>query len=320
MISDAGPTEAGSLLLQGPRQLAWVREPLPPLGPDDLLIETIVGAISIGTELPHYRGDSRDLAAPRYPRMTGYESVGVVRARGAAVASPALGSRVVATYGHCTHAAVPAAKAVPVPDGIGDAAALLLILSGDVAAGIAKLGSPPPEPILIAGAGTIGLLSIFVLAALGATALDVIEPLPGRRELARAFGARRAVAPEETTTLEAEYASGVECSSRDAAFAALQARLRPHGQICVLADGNLEPLTLTPHFHQQQLQIVGSSDCPDYHAHARWFFPLAARHQTTLERLFEHRVRATDLPATFAALAAGTLVATKVLSRYASGR
>lgn len=315
-MSGGAPDEGRSLLLHAPRQLGWVRELLPPLGPHDLLIETIAGAISSGTELPHYRGDSRDLAAPRYPRMTGYESVGIVRACGAATVSPALGSRVVATYGHRTHAVVPAVKAVPVPDSISDAAALLLILSGDVATGIAKLGGAPPEPILVTGAGAIGLLSIFVLAALGATAIDLIEPLADRRELAHAFGARRAVGPEMLDRLEPEYASGVECSSRDAAFGALQARLRPHGRLCILADGNLEPLTLAPHFHQQQLSVVGSSDCPDYHAHARWYFPLAALHQATLERLFDCRVAATELSTTFAALASGTLLATKVLVSY----
>lgn len=320
MEGDEAVFESRSLLLHAPEQLAWVSEQLPPLGPHDLLVETVVGAISSGTELPHYRGTSRDLSAPPYPRMTGYESVGVIRARGAAVANPALGARVVATYGHRDRAIVPAVKTIPAPEGVGDAAALLLILSGDVATGIAKLGNPVPEPVLVTGAGAIGLLAIFVLKALGATAIDVLEPRANRRELALRFGARRALAPHDAALLGDDYASGVECSSRDAAFATLQARLRPHGRICVLADGNLEPLTLTANFHQRQLNIIGSSDCPDYHAHARWFFPLATRHQGVLEQLFDHQVRPAGLPATFAALASGDLLATKVLVHYGTSR
>jgi alcohol dehydrogenase len=307
---------AQSLLLHAPERLAWVAEQLPPPGPQEILIETTVGAISGGTELPLYRGTSRDLVAPHYPKMTGYESVGIVRARGAAVEHPALGARVVATYGHRTGAIIPAAKAIPIPETIDDATALLLILSGDVATGIGKLGMPPSEPILVTGAGTIGLLAVFTLACLGATAIDVIEPQANRRDLALAFGARRALAPGDASTLADTYASGIESSSSDTAFATLQSHLRPHGPICILADGNIEPLILTPHFHQRQLLIIGSSDCPDYHAHARWFFPHAARHMPTLRRLFDRRVRRSALPATFAALATGDLAATKVLIEY----
>ena len=319
MTTNAAPVLGRSLQLIAPQRLAWTPEMLPPLGPHDLLLETQTGAISSGTELPHYRGDSRGMAPLHYPQMTGYENVATVRDRGSAIITPPLGARVVATYGHRTHAVVPATKVVAIPDDLGDAAAILLILSGDVATGINKLGTPPPEPVLITGAGTIGLLALFVLRARGIQAIDVIEPHTERRELALASGARRAVSPEMVSALDARYASGVECSSRDAAFALLQAHLAPHGRICVLADGNLEPLTLTPAFHQHQLSVVGSSDCPDYHTHARWYFPLAQRHSATLERLFDHRITAEDLPATFAALASGAINPVRVLVHYPAG-
>lgn len=316
MTTTPVPTVGRSLQLVAPQQLAWTTETLPPLGPHDLLLETQTGAISIGTEVPHYRGDSRGTARSHYPQMTGYENVAIVRGRSPAVASPPLGARVVATYGHRTHAVVPATKAIIVPDDLSDAAAILLILSGDVATGVKKVGTPPPEPVLITGAGTIGLLALFVLRALGVQAIDLIEPHAERRELALAFGARRAVTPDAAATLNTGYTSGVECSSRDAAFALLQAHLAPHGRLCVLADGNLEPLSLTPAFHQRQLSVVGSSDCPDYRAHARWYFPLARRHSATLERLFEQQIAADDLPPTFAALASGAINPVKVLVHY----
>ncbi|HEY8598469.1 MAG TPA: zinc-binding alcohol dehydrogenase [Thermomicrobiales bacterium] len=316
MTKNTAPDDGRSLQLIAPRQLAWTPDTLPPLGPRDLLLETQTGAISIGTELPHYLGTSRGATPMHYPQMTGYESVASVRARGSAVTSLSIGARVVATYGHRTYAVVPTTKVIAIPDTVSDAAAVLLILSGDVATGIKKLGIPPPEPVLITGAGTIGLLAVFVVRAFGVRAVDIIEPHPERRELALAFGARRAVRPDEAPALQGGYASGVECSSRDAAFAILQAHLAPHGRICVLADGNREPLTLTPAFHQHQLSVVGSSDCPDYQAHARWYFPLAQRHSATLERLFDQQITADDLPATFAALASGVANPIKVLVHY----
>lgn len=319
MNTSTEPTVGRSLQLVAPQQLSWTTETSPPLGPHDLLLKTLTSAISIGTEVPHYRGDSRGIAPPHYPQMTGYENVAIVRARGTVVTTPPLGTRVVATYGHRTHAVVPATKAIAIPDGLSDAAAILLILSGDVATGINKLGSPPLEPVLVTGAGTIGLLAVFVLRALGVQTIDVIEPSVERHDLALAFGARHAVTPDGAATLNTSYTSGVECSSRDAAFALLQAHLAPHGRICVLADGNREPLTLTPAFHQHQLSVVGSSDCPDYHAHARWYFPLAQQHSATLERLFNHRITAAEIPATFAALSSGEINPVKVLVQYPAG-
>jgi len=207
-----------------------------------------------------------------------------------------------------------------VPDDIADELALLLILSGDVLTGLRKLGTPTPGPALVTGAVAIGLLTVFGLAALGVSAIDVVEPLIARHELALARGARRVLTPQGATGLRADYASGVECSGRDAAFATLQRALRPHGRICVLADGNVEPLALAPHFHTGQLAVIGSSDCPDYREHARWYFPAARAARTTLPRLFDQRANAPDLPATFARLAADPTLATKVFVSYDSPR
>jgi alcohol dehydrogenase len=311
---------ARSLLLTAPRQLRWVDDDLPPLGPRDLLVETRTGAISMGTELPLFAGIGRATDAPRsYPRMTGYESVGVVIARGTGVRRVRVGDRVVATYGHRTHAVVPAARAVVVPAALGDALAVLTILSGDVATGVRKLGPALRGPVLVTGAGTIGLLAVFVLTALGAPAVDVVEPRPERRALALRLGATSARAPEDAASPVGPYAGGVECSSRDAAFALLQAQIRPSGRICVLADGNLEPLTLAPAFHVRQLTVVGSSDCPSYRDHMRWYAAVAPAVAPELERIFDRHVSAHDLPATFARLAAGTEHAIKVLVHYAPG-
>jgi alcohol dehydrogenase len=299
-----------SLLLTAPRELRWVAEPLPPLGPDDILVATRTGAISLGTELPHYRGDSRGSHPDTYPRMTCYENVGIVQACGAAVTHLRPGDRVVCTYGHRTHAVIPARRAVPVPDELGDDLAILTILSGDVATGIARLGTPPPAPVLVTGAGTIGLLAVFVLRALGVSDVDVVEPDAARRALALALGARRALAPEEIGPPAETYAAGVECSSRAAACTLLQQQVQ-HG-----ADGNLEPLVLDPRFHERELTVCGTSDCPDYHAHAHWYFAHVAPVAPTLQRLFDLQIPAADLPATFASLASGAARAVKVLVHY----
>lgn len=305
-----------ALLLIAPRQLRWVEEVLPPIGPNDLLVETRVGAVSLGAELPQYRGDARSSAPLSYPRMTGYESLGIVLARGAMVREVQVGQRVVACYGHRTHAVIPANRVIVVPRDVSDELALLVILSGDVATGVRKLGPILHEPILVTGAGAIGLLAVFVLAALGASAVDVIEPQPDRRAKAVRLGARTAVAPQDVTVLSEAYAGGIECSSRTVAFAVLQQRLQHGGRICVLADGNIEPLTLTPVFHERELTVIGSSDCRDYASHAQWYFPIVRGSGHELAQLFDKRILAAELADAFARLADRGLTATKVLVLY----
>jgi alcohol dehydrogenase len=303
-------------MLTAPRTLDWISEVLPEPGGEDIIIQTTTGAVSIGSELPQYLGTNRSAVPPRYPRMTGYESLGRVAWCGAEVRGIRTGDRVLAFYGHRTQAVVPATSVILVPDDISDALALLAILSCDVAKGVRKITPRPEQPIVISGAGEIGLLTLFVLTALGCYLIDVIEPLPERRALARRLGARAVFAPNALMSGNDDYALGFECSSRDRAFAMLQQLLKPQGRICILADGNLEPLTLTPAFHHKELHIVGSSDGWDYHAHASWYFHTLRQRAVPLEALFDREVQAADLGATFAGLAAGSLGCIKVLVKY----
>lgn len=309
-----------SLLLVAPHRLEWVEQKLPPLAAGEILVETRAGAVSIGSELPLFRGTARSTHPARYPRMTGYESVGLVREAGPDARRFQIGDRVVATYGHRTHAIVVASEAILVPSTVSDELALLTILAGDVATGVRKLGPVARDAALVTGGGAIGLLALFVLQTLGASRVDVAEPLGRRRELALALGADHAVMPEALCDGADLYDAGVECSSSAAGFLALQERIRPGGRICVLADGNIEPLPLAPAFHERQLTVVGSSDCPDYQAHARWYFDAVQGRGTSPARLFDLHVPAAELPTVFDVLAENQHRAIKVLVSYPPDR
>lgn len=308
--------QSRSLLLTAPRQVAWVAEDVPPLQPDEVLVRTRAGAISIGAELPQYAGTARSTDLPCYQYMTGYESVGAVIACGSQVKKLHVGQRVVAFYGHRTHAIVPEHKAIPVPDDISDALALLTILSCDVGKGISKVVLDGTEPVLVTGAGTIGLLTVFMLKATGSQNVDVIEPHAKRRALAKLLGAREALNPHEMEDRNDTYAVGIECSSRNMAFTLLQDKVQHNGRICILADGNIEPLVLTSAFHEKELSVVGSSDGRDYQGHAQWFFEIVRQHSHTLEQLFDYQTTADNLAQTFESLAQGTIQPIKVLVRY----
>jgi alcohol dehydrogenase len=305
-----------SLLLMAPRQLAWVTETLPHLKADEVLVQTKAGAISIGTELPQYLGTARSAASPHYPKMTGYESIGRIIACGSAIERRHIGDRVVAFYGHRTHAIVPEAKAIVVPDGISDAVALLAILTCDVAKGIRKVDPKPDEAVLLTGAGTIGLLTAFMLKALGINNVDVIESLTERRTLALQLGVRSAEDPQTAASKSDRYTTGFECSSRNVAFELLQRKMVSGGRICILSDGNIEPLVLVTDFHEKELTIAGSSDGVDYQGHAEWYFKTVHAYAHTLEQMFDYHTPADDLINTFEKLASGIIAPVKVLVQY----
>ncbi len=305
-----------SLLLVAPERLAWVAEELPPLQPDEVLVQTTSGAISIGAELPQFRCKARHSDPAHYPRMTGYESVGTIIACGSAIKHLRIGERVVAFYGHSTHGIVPEQKVISVPDDLSDAIALLAILTCDVTKGIRKVAPAPDEAVLVTGAGAIGLLTIFMLTTLGVQDIDVVEPQEKRRAVALHFGARSAWHPDDVAIRSTSYAVGIECSSNNDAFALLQSRMQHYGRICILSDGNLEPLVLSPDFHSKELSIVGSSDGWDYQEHAKLFFPIVRAKVCKLEQIFEYETLAANLADTFSALAVGTISPIKVLVHY----
>jgi alcohol dehydrogenase len=226
---------------------------------------------------------------------------------------------VLAFYGHRTHAVAPAGKVIPVPPRMPDDLALLAILSCDAAKGVRAAAPRYDEAALITGSGTMGILTLFMLRALGLNTVDVVEPRPERHALAARLGARRVLTPEEAERAgNAGYDVAFECSGRDAAFALLQGQTRVGARLCVLSDGNIEPLTLTPDFHRKELQVRGSSDGWDYQRHAAWFFARIGAGPHPVSDLFDLRVEAPALPDTFASIASGAIHPRKVLVIYPS--
>ena len=296
-----------SLLLTAPRTLEWVSDELPKIQSDEILVKTIVGGISIGSELPQYRGTARQQHTMSLPRMTGYENVAEVLQVGADISQYHVGDRVFAFYGHRSHAILSENCAISVPDGITHQQALLAILSCDVSKGIRKANLRPEERVLITGGGAIGLLTLAMLRAYGIHRVDLVEPIEPRRGLAKEFGAIITCHPDEAKRSDAVYAVGIECSSRQSAFQLLQSKVADGGRIVILSDGNIEPLTLSPHFHSKELTIIGSSDGWDYHQHAAWYFDLLQRKNIAIDKIFDKTISFSELPDMFEALDNGSL-------------
>lgn len=311
-----GVTIGHSLYLRAPRSLAWVSEPLEPLGPGHVLVKTQATAISIGTELPMYTGAALG-STPRYPHIMGYESYGeVIAVAKVGVHRLRVGDRVLGFYGQRDYAVCAQDSLVQVPSDLDPAFALLAILSCDAAKGVHKLALQGHEKVLVSGLGTMGLLTVHYLRMkLGLTTIHAIEPDGGRASLGIQLGASRCFSVRPP--MDETYHAGIECSARNAAFATLQAAMTSGGRICVLSDGNVEPLVLYPAFYDQELTIVGSSDGYDYQAHAQWFFA-TARRTPIVRSLFEKQVSVAELIPAFADLADRRMQPVKVMVSYDS--
>lgn len=280
------------LVVRAARQLQWEDVPLALPGAGEVRVTTLFSAISVSSELSVVEG----LPGWEYPSKLGYQTLGVVTQVGESVPL-AVGQRVVTMLGHASEGLHQVERLFPVPAQVADRVALCLILGEETHKGIRKVKPALHERVLVAGAGLLGLLTIFNLTRRGFTDVTVLEPDEGRRALARTFGAKEVCRPGSLP--HAAFDVGFECSASPAGFAELLGHLRPGGRCAVLSDGNWGSLVLPPEFHSRELTLVASSDGEDYHAYARWLWQNA---DPVLESLFQLVVTPEALIGTFGRL------------------
>lgn len=95
-----------------------------------------------------------------------------------------------------TRCIVPAAQAHLIPSALDPSTA---VFAEPLAAGLHAVRRPGGrlDDVLILGGGTIGLCVLLGARALGARSITLIEPMAGKRDVARRLGADRALAPDD---------------------------------------------------------------------------------------------------------------------------
>jgi 2-desacetyl-2-hydroxyethyl bacteriochlorophyllide A dehydrogenase len=195
-----------SLYFEAPYRVMVKQDSLPPLGSNQVLVETLASAISPGTELLIYRGQvPTDIAldetipalrAPfTYPLKYGYASFGRVTAVGSAVASKWQGRYIFAYNPHESHFVATPEELIPLPPTLSSEEGTLLP-NMETAINFLMDGRPLiGEQVLVFGQGVVGLLTTALLSQFPLASLVALDPIPLRREKSLSLGAYHALDP-----------------------------------------------------------------------------------------------------------------------------
>jgi len=266
-------------------------EMAPPQG-DELLIETVVSAISAGTEMLFYRGQvPAGMAADssiagmtdevRYPLKYGYACVGrICESAGPLVRQAETGRHAdieddryyFAFHPHESHFCASPQALLPVPEGIPPQQAALLP-NAETAVNLVMDGAPlVGERVVVMGLGIVGLLTTALLAQFPLAALIAVDPLPQRRRLALRLGASQALDPggaDGPATLQEALTDAGEGQSVDLIYelsgqpSALDAAVSAAGFDSRIVVGSwygtkAAALQLGGSFHRNRVRLISS--------------------------------------------------------------
>ena len=195
-----------AIFFTAPHQVEIREEPLPAGGPGQVLIRSLLSAISPGTELLIYRGQAPanmaadatipDLAgALAYPLKYGYSLVGEVIDVAGEEHRDWMGKRVFAFHPHESHFWADPETLHPLPP---DARLEDAVFLPNMETAINFLHDGAPilgEQAVVFGQGVVGLLTTALLARTPLAQLITLDRHPLRRELSLAWGADASLDP-----------------------------------------------------------------------------------------------------------------------------
>jgi bacteriochlorophyllide a dehydrogenase len=288
-----------AIVMQAPGRLAVRRLELDVPGDADIVVETAWSGISAGTERLLWTGRMPDFPGMGYPLVPGYELVGRVAASGAA-AEAREGDLVFVPGARCfgevrglfggaaSRIVVPAARALPIDETIGERG-ILLALAATAHHALHAPGAALPE--LIIGHGVLGRLLARLALRAGASP-TVWERDPRRRDGAAGYPVLDPEADERR-----DYRGICDASGDAGLIDTLVARLAPGSEI-VLAGFYSERISFAfpPAFMREaRLRIAAQWNDADLRA----VRDLAARDPALLDGLITHRGSAADAGAAY---------------------
>jgi 2-desacetyl-2-hydroxyethyl bacteriochlorophyllide A dehydrogenase len=327
VTSNNSKIRARSLYFEGPK-IVSIRETLierPESG--DVLVETVLSAISSGTEFLVYRGEwPEELTVDdsisslsgtfSYPLKYGYASVGRITQIGSNVSPNLLGKLVFSFNPHETHFVSAADRLIVLPENLTPEAACFLP-NMETAVSLVMDGRPLiGETVAVFGQGVVGLLTTALLAQMSLGKLVTFDRHPLRRQASLALGAGKCLdSSEEFTT--AKFEQSLQCPTSEDSSADLTYELtgRPDvlneaisitgfsGRIVVgsFYGSKKAEIELGRWFHRSRIKIISSQvSSIDPRLSGRWSksrrLDLALRMIAEIkpERLITHKINFSD--------------------------
>ena len=199
------------MYLTAPGQLELRAEPLEvaALGAREVLCESLVTAISPGTELGAFTGLPPLRPGVHYPRLLGYCNVARVLAAGADVHEVRPGQRVLSFASHRSHFVMRAEELLLVLEPQARAAEICctyLFHLGYNA--VLRSAVRPGSRVLVIGLGALGLTAVAMAAIAGARVLALSDQA-ALRTLGQQFGAELALPRADVAALQAALGPGL---------------------------------------------------------------------------------------------------------------
>jgi 2-desacetyl-2-hydroxyethyl bacteriochlorophyllide A dehydrogenase len=241
-----------------------------PVSAGEVRIRTQFSLMSTGTENIVFNGrfepDSHWAQYGVFPFQPGYACVGEVVEAGPEVRSPRLGETVYLGLPHASEHVVGAEECVLVPQGVDPRQATWCALAGVAFVAVRKAEVPLGGTVLIVGAGPVGQMCLRWARAAGARRVLVVDPVPGRTEIAAAGGATSVVVAGAGDSRDAVRGilGGlppivIEATGHHRVFAESLPLVNDHGRLVLVGDTGAPSMQhLTADVVPRGLTIVGA--------------------------------------------------------------
>lgn len=261
------PNQSQVALLTGPKQLKFETRDLvvDPLPTNNLLAETLVTAISPGTETAAWLGLPPLRPGPIYPRLVGYCNVARVLRCGEGCRKIKPGDRILSFSCHCSGFVLPESEVLAVlpPDLSADHAVLAYLFHLGYSTVLAA-AQPPGASAVVLGLGVLGLTSCAMAQLAGWQVAAVTDQAPVLTLPGIDF--HRRDDPPAPASAQVVIVTSGSWSDWDLALRLAAVR----AEIVVLGFPGRETSSipfnpLRPEdFYQRQLRISAAGLCPEY--------------------------------------------------------
>ena len=272
-----------TLYFTAPSSVKVREEPLAEPGPGQLLVRTLVSAISAGTELLIYRGQAPSgmiaddtisslKGTIGFPMRYGYAAVGEVVSAGLEVKGDWEGRRVFAFHPHESLFLTEPGEVYLLPPGIVPEEAVFFP-NVETALTLVADGSPAiGEQVAVFGQGIVGLLVASLLARLPLSSLVTLDVHPLRRNTSLSVGAHVSLDPSAPGVIEEAISSlqgscvyrgadlTYEVSGNPDALDQAIAVMGYNGRVVIGSWYGLKPATLQlgSSFHRSRIRLISS--------------------------------------------------------------